>query len=54
MSSFKIILLIALTIGITWLIVWIDLQFKKAQKTNPEAIKERGFFRVLVYVLLNL
>ena len=50
----KFILLITITVGVTWLIVWIDSRFKKALKENPDAIKNRGYFRTMVYAVLNL
>jgi hypothetical protein len=50
----KFILLITTTVGVTWLIVWIDSRFKKVLKKNPDALRNRGYFRTIVYAILNL
>ena len=50
----KFVLLITITIAVTWLIVWIDSRFKKALKADPDALKNRGYFRMIVYAALNL
>jgi hypothetical protein len=50
----KFFLLITITAAVTWLIVWMDSRFKKALKEDPEALKKRGYFRMIVYAVLNL
>ncbi|HEX6893578.1 MAG TPA: hypothetical protein VF141_22860 [Chryseolinea sp.] len=50
----KLVLLITITVGVTWVIVWIDSRFKKALKADPDALKKRGYFRSIVYAILNL
>ena len=50
----KFVLLITITVGVTWLIVWIDSRFKKAIKADPDALIKRGYFRMFVYVILSL
>lgn len=50
----KLTLLIAITVGVTWLIVWLDSRYKKRMKTDPNATSQRGIFRGLVYFVLNL
>jgi hypothetical protein len=47
----KFSLLIVITVGVTWMIVWLDSSFKKRGQT---ASSQRGFFRGIVYFLLNL
>jgi len=50
----KFSLLIAITVSVTWLIVWLDSSFRKRLKSDPSAGPERGLFRGIVYFILNL
>jgi hypothetical protein len=50
----KFILLIAITVGVTWLIVWVDTTYGRHIKTDPGAATDRGIFRGITYFLLNL
>ena len=50
----KFSLLIAITVGVTWFIVWLDSSFRKRIKSDPSAGAERGMFRGIVYFILNL
>ena len=46
----KFILLMTITIGVTWSIVWVDSQLKKKADTKGMT----GPFRGFVYLILNL
>lgn len=50
----KFSLLIAVTVGVTWLIVWLDSSFKRRAKADPMASKQQGVFRSVTYLILNL
>jgi uncharacterized iron-regulated membrane protein len=54
MSWAKLILLIAITVGVTWLIVWLDSAYRQHIKTDPNAAQKSGVFRSIAYLLLNL
>ena len=47
-------LLVAITVGVTWFIVWLDSSLWKRIKSDPSAGSERGMFRGIVYFILNL
>jgi hypothetical protein len=50
----KFLLLISITVGVTYLIIRIDSWIKTSRETHPEIFKTRGSFRALTYILLNL
>ena len=54
MSWAKFILLMTMTITVTWFIMWLDGAYRQHIKTGPNAAHKSGVFRSIVYLLLNL
>ena len=50
----KLILLITITVGVTWFIVWLDSAYRQHVKTDPNASQKTSVFRSVGYLLLNL
>lgn len=49
----KLSLLIAITVGLTWLIVWCASWIKKNRERYPGIYKKRGLIGAVVYVILH-
>ena len=50
----KFLLLMSITVGVTYLIIRIDTWIKKRRNTGLEISKTTKTYRALVYFLLNL